>query len=329
METKDMLLTLLLSHKGDYLSGEEIAQTLTISRTAVWKAANALRSAGYHIDAVRNRGYCLAEDDDILSVSGIEALLGAARRSLTLELVASTESTNSLLRERANANCAEGYVVLAGHQTKGRGRLGRSFYSPPDTGLYLSLLLRPTHLLPGEAARITTMAAVAACRAIEEVSGQEAKIKWVNDIYLDGKKVCGILTEASLSLESGSLEYAVVGVGFNVNLPEGGFPEALSEIAGAIFPQKQDQQRNRLAAAFLRHFLAIYHNGDITAYSDEYRRRSFVLGHPIFVHSPSGVRSAWALDVDSSCRLVVRYDDGTIASLSSAEISIRPAEGGL
>ena len=325
METKDKLLALLQSRQGEFVSGEEIAEALTLSRTAVWKAANALRASGYRIDAVRNRGYRLDAGTDILSQSRIEALLGTDGSGLTLEVLSCVDSTNSRLREKANAGIPEGYAILAGQQTGGRGRLGRRFYSPPDTGLYLSLLLRPTHLLPSEAVGITTMAAVAACRAIEEVSSRQAKIKWVNDIYLDGKKVCGILTEASIGLESGSLDYAVVGVGFNVFLPEGGFPQEISQIAGAILPQPQEDARNRLAAAFLKQFLAIYRSGG-TGYAEEYRRRSLVIGKPIQVLSPAGARSAVALDVDNSCRLIVRYDDGSVASLSSAEISIRPSE---
>ena len=325
METKDKLLALLQSRQGEFVSGEEIAEALTLSRTAVWKAANALRASGYRIDAVRNRGYRLDAGTDILSQSRIEALLGTDGSGLTLEVLSCVDSTNSRLREKAKAGIPEGYAILAGQQTGGRGRLGRRFYSPPDTGLYLSLLLRPTHLLPSEAVGITTMAAVAACRAIEEVSSRQAKIKWVNDIYLDGKKVCGILTEASIGLESGSLDYAVVGVGFNVFLPEGGFPQEISQIAGAILPQPQEDARNRLAAAFLKQFLAIYRSGG-TGYAEEYRRRSLVIGKPIQVLSPAGARSAFALDVDNSCRLIVRYDDGSVASLSSAEISIRPCE---
>lgn len=323
METKDKLLTLLQSRKGEFVSGEEIAQTLNLSRTAVWKAANALRDSGYAIDAVRNRGYHLDAGADILDKSRIEALLGADGDGLTVEVLSCVDSTNSLLREKANAGIPEGYVVLAGQQTGGRGRLGRRFYSPPDTGLYLSLLLRPTHLPPARAVGITTMAAVAACRAIEAVSNRAPQIKWVNDIHLDGKKVCGILTEAAIGLESGSLDYAVVGVGFNVCPPEEGFPEELRSIAGAILPQTQEEARNRLAAAFLKHFLAIYRSGD-TAYAEEYRRRSLVIGKPIQVLSPTGARPAFALDVDNSCRLIVRYDDGSVEALSSSEVSIRP-----
>lgn len=328
METKDKLLALLQSRKGEFVSGEEIAQSLNLSRTAVWKAANALRDSGYAIDAVRNRGYRLDVGADILGKSQIEALLGADGDGLTLEVLSCVDSTNSLLREKANAGIPEGYVILAGQQTGGRGRMGRRFYSPPDTGLYLSLLLRPTHLPPARAVGITTMAAVAACRAIEAVSKQASQIKWVNDIYLGGKKVCGILTEASFGLEDGFLEYAVLGIGVNVFPPREGFPDELRELAGSVFTQPCSDGKNRLTAAILNRLMAYYTAPEKARYVQAYRARSLVIGKDIQVLSPEGTKSAHALDVDEDCHLIVRYDDGRIENLSYGEISIRPADSG-
>lgn len=324
MGTKEQLLTLLEHHKGEYLSGEEIARLLSVSRTAVWKAVNSLRSAGYEIDAVQNRGYCLDAHTDILSVQGIRQHLDSRWKNLDLELLPCACSTNALLRERAIQGAPEGTVILANQQTQGRGRLGREFYSPPDTGIYMSLLLRPAGLEPTQAVGITTMAAVAACQAIEALSGKQALIKWVNDILLNGKKVCGILTEASISLENGRLDYAILGLGFNVYPPADGFPPELSEIADSILRNQTDEGKNRLASSFLNHFLEIYkfdHSGE---YAQAYREKSMVIGCPIQVISPAGVRNAYALDVDKNCRLIVRYEDGTVDQLSSAEISIRP-----
>lgn len=325
MTTKEKLLALLEDSKGTFFSGEEIARTLQVSRAAVWKAVNALREDGYTIDAATNKGYRLSPDSDILSPQGIRRFLKPEYRDLDLTVLPTAPSTNALVREKANQGRPEGCVIVACEQTAGRGRYGRQFFSPVDSGVYLSLLLRPTAYSPQQATCLTAAAAAAMCQAIEAVTGQQPGIKWVNDIFLHGKKVCGILTEASIGLESGSLDYAVVGVGFNVFLPEGGFPQEISKIAGAILPQPQEDARNRLAAAFLKHFLAIYRSGG-TGYAEEYRRRSLVIGKPIQVLSPAGVRSAFALDVDNSCRLIVRYDDGSVASLSSAEISIRPCE---
>lgn len=324
MGTKEKLLALLESRKGEYFSGEEIARELAVSRTAVWKAVNALRAAGYEIDAAQNRGYCLDAHTDILSIQGIRQLLGSDGSEFDLELIPCTASTNALLRDRAAAGAPEGSVILANQQTQGRGRLGREFYSPPDTGIYLSLLLRPRGMEPSKAVKLTTMAAVAACDAIEKVSGKEASIKWVNDIYLNEKKVCGILTEASYSLESGSLDYVILGIGFNVYPPAGGFPSELAGIADSILKVQTDQGKNRLAASFLRRFLEIYQGTAERDYAAVYRAKSMVIGQPIRVISPAGTRNAYALDVDRDCRLIVRWEDGTVESLSSAEVSIRP-----
>ena len=167
------------------------------------------------------------------------------------------------------------------------------------------------------------MAAVAACLAIEEVSGKKPQIKWVNDIYLGGKKVCGILTEGSYGLESGKMDYVITGVGFNVYPPAGGFPAELAEIADSILRNQADEGKNRLAAGFLNHFMEIYSSRDC-GYAEIYRERSMVIGRKIQVLSQSEPRSAYALDVDKDCRLIVRYEDGTIDRLSSAQVQIRP-----
>ena len=159
MGTKENLLALLERRKGEYLSGEEIARLLSVSRTAVWKAVNALRSAGYEIDAVQNRGYCLDIHTDILSREGILRLLEPRWRNTELEVLPCTDSTNALVRERANSGAPEGLVVLANQQARGRGRLGRSFYSPAGTGIYFSILLRP-RMPASESLLITTGAAI-------------------------------------------------------------------------------------------------------------------------------------------------------------------------
>lgn len=326
MATKDNLLALLTDRAGEYLSGEELAQQLGVSRTAVWKAVNALRKAGFEIDAVQNKGYSLVGSRDVLHE-------GAVRKYLTqpigqLLVQPTVTSTNALLRELAADRAPEGTVVIAGEQTRGRGRLGRSFYSPADTGLYLSLLLRPEGFSPAQAVRMTTMAAVAVCQAIEAVSGRNAQIKWVNDIFLDGRKVCGILTEGSFDLETGSLNSIILGVGINVYAPADGFPRELEQIAGAVLPEPITDGRSRLAAEFLNRFLELYRRQDST-YAAEYRRRSLVLGRQVLVITPAEQKTALALDVDEECRLLVKYPDGKTEALSSAEISVKVEQGKL
>ena len=321
MKTKEKLLQLLEQHKGVYFSGEEIAAALGLSRTAIWKAVSALRSEGYCIDAVKNKGYCLSVDTDILSALGVAKYLSPRCRDFPLEVLPQIPSTNALVRQQAASGAPEGYTVLANGQSAGRGRRGRSFYSPDDTGVYLSILLRPRDWTAQQSVRITTMAAVAMCRAIEEVSCEVPGIKWVNDIFLHGKKICGILTEGAFDAESGMLEYAVLGAGVNLYEPAGGFPPELQEIAGALFDRSQKDMKNRLAAAFLNAFW------DIAAgkedYISAYRAYSLVLGQSITVHSPAGDRSAKALAIDDDCRLLVRFDSGETKTLSYGEISVR------
>lgn len=320
MSTKERLLALLEENRGCFLSGEEAAEALGVSRTAVWKAVNALRSLGYAIDAVSNKGYSLSENADILCAGGIEKHLHDG--GLRIQVLPSASSTNTLLREQANAGAPEGLVILANTQTRGHGRYGRSFFSPADSGLYMSLLLRPHGYSPEQAASLTTMAAVAACEAIEAVSGCKAAIKWVNDVLIAGKKVCGILTEGAVSLENQSMEYVVLGIGINVYPPREGFPEELQEIAGFVLDRQQADGKNALAAGFLNRFMGYYRRND-RDYAQAYRERSVVIGREIDVIVPSGSRRALALDIDRDCRLLVRYENGEIARLSSGEVSIR------
>lgn len=323
MTTKEKLLELFETQKGIYFSGEEIAQKLSVSRTAVWKAVKGLRSEGYAIDAVTNKGYCLSVQTDILSPQGIQKYLNPQYAQMDIQVLSTVGSTNALVREKANDGLAEGYTVISNGQTEGRGRLGRNFYSPEGTGIYMSILLRPSNYSARQAVKITTIAAVAMCEAIEETTGKVAQIKWVNDIFVEGKKVCGILTEASFGLENGLLEYAVLGVGLNVYYPREGFPKELEQIAGAIYTEPQEDMKNRLAAAFLNHFMEYYSKREQADYIDKYRSRSLAVGKQIEVLFANQIRHAHVYGIDDDCRLLVKYDNGETESLSYGEISIR------
>ena len=323
MKVREKLLELFEANKGKYFSGEELAGRLGVSRAAVWKAVKTLREEGYVIDAVTNRGYCLSTRTDILSPQGIRKYLNPEYEGLEIEVFSTVDSTNGLVRKKADEGQPEGCVVVANEQTRGRGRRGREFFSPSETGIYMSILLKPCHYSAPQAVRLTTMAAVAMCEAIEEVSGQEARIKWVNDIYVGGKKVCGILTEASFDLESGLLEYAVLGVGVNVYCPRDGFPGELEQSAGFLFEGTQDDLKNALTAAFLNRFMECYRDKDPADYIEKYRQRSLAVGREVTVISGNQTRTAFAYGIDNDCRLLVRYDDGRTESLSYGEISIQ------
>ncbi|MBO4687912.1 MAG: HTH domain-containing protein [Clostridiales bacterium] len=348
--TKDKILALFEQNKGTCFSGAEIAEKLHVSRTAVWKAVESLREEGYALEAAPGRGYVLSPDTDIVSGQGVGKYLGEDL-DLDFRVFDEVTSTNTLLKEKAAAGAREGTVIIANSQTGGKGRMGRSFFSPLNTGLYISVLLRPTDMPPERALKITTMAAVAACHAIETVlpdrkivpdskgpkeileavirkskEHNRPQIKWVNDIFLRGKKVVGILTEASMSMENGNLEYAVLGIGFNVYEPEGGFPEELKSIAGSILGVRMPDAKNQIAAEFLHCFFEIYRAPDHLGYESEYKDRSLVLGKNVDVISTGGgdVRQAKVLDITEDCNLLVEYKDGSQAVLSSGEVSVRP-----
>lgn len=323
MSTKERLLELLEKNRGQYLSGEEISNSLEVSRTAIWKAINSLRNEGYEINAVQNKGYCLSTDTDILSAQGIIKNL-ENQDKLDVQVFNTIDSTNNYLKTLATDGAKEGTCIIAAEQTAGRGRIGRKFYSPAGTGIYLSLLLRPGNVPAEKSINITTMAAVAVCMAIEKVTGSNPGIKWVNDVFLNDKKVCGILTEGALSMENGYLEYIVLGVGLNAYMPEGeDFPEELKDIVGAIYDEHKSEGKNLLAAAFLNSFLSLYYEQNENKYYEEYKKRCFVIGKEINVVTPKGTTKAKAIDLDSQCHLIVEYENGEREALSSGEISIR------
>ena len=326
MTTKEKLLALLEENKGTFFSGEEIARTLQVSRAAVWKAVNALREDGYTIDAATNKGYRLSPDLDILSPQGIRRFLKPEYRNLNLTVLPTAPSTNALVREKANQGCPEGCVIVACEQTAGRGRYGRQFFSPGDTGVYLSLLLRPTAYSPQQATCLTAAAAAAMCQAIEAVTGQQPGIKWVNDIFLRGKKVCGILTEAAVGLETGSLDYMVLGAGVNLYPPAEGFPEEIQSIAGSVLERSCPEAKNRLVGEFLNRFWYFYTHPERKAYLEDYRSRSLAIGQNVTVLSAGRAVSAYAYGIDDDFRLLVRYENGDTEALSYGEIRIQLAE---
>ena len=322
MLVKDRVLEALERNRGQFFSGEALAQRISVSRSAVWKAISQLREEGYPIEAVPNRGYCLGKDSAILSAQSVARYLTVP--DLDLEVRPVVTSTNSLLRQEAEQGADEGRVLVAAQQTAGRGRRDRTFFSPPDSGLYLSLLLRP-ELEAKEALSLTTCAAAAVALAIEECARIPAQIKWVNDVFCGGKKVCGILTEAALDLESGGLQYAIVGIGVNLFPPEAGFPPELPE-AGAVFSARPQglEGRSQLAGSILNHFFSFYPDLKTSDFFEEYRKRSLVLGQEITVLEGSTTRTAHALDLEPDFSLKVREADGSLSILSSGEVRVRP-----
>lgn len=243
------------------------------------------------------------------------------KNKISIEALEKATSTNTLLKEAASEK-EEGFVLVAGEQTQGRGRLGRSFFSPGDTGLYMSLLLKPS-ITPEQSVLITTAAAVSVCKALEKVGVENTAIKWVNDVFLNDKKVCGILTEASFNPQKGALDYVVLGVGINVYEPDGGFPDELQSIAGAILGSQKENLRNTIAAEFLNSFMVYYNALDKREYSAEYARKCFVIGRDINIISNGVNTPARAVGLDENFGLLAELPDGSRVTLNSGEISVR------
>ena len=326
MGTKEQILVLLEKNKGFYISGEKFAQDLGISRTAVWKAVRKLRMEGYDIRAITNRGYCLSRYSDLMSLALINNYLNKSCSDLHIDVFREVDSTNRICLDRAADGEKEGYVAIAGKQTAGRGRRGRSFYSPSDTGVYMSVLLRPEKYHGADVLKITTMAAAAVCEAIEMLSDKTTAIKWVNDILIDGKKVCGILCEALQSPGSSTTDAVVLGIGINAFPPEDGFPEEIRDTAGSIYEKPGIVSRSRIAAEVLNRFMHYYRDEAFSDYFKAYKKRSLVIDKDVEIIAPGSSKRAHVIGLNDDCTLTVRYENGSTGILNSGEVSILPVE---
>lgn len=324
MSTKHRVLELLEAQRGESFSGERLAGILGVSRNAVWKAVKELQKDGYDIVAVTNKGYCLSDENDIVSVPGIKPFLSEKSQPFVnqIHIYKSLESTNKTAKEMAVSGAAHGTVVISDSQTMGRGRYSRNFFSPPG-GLYMSFILRPKGLRFENPTAVTAFAAVAVCEAIESVTQKVPEIKWVNDIFLDGKKVCGILTEAVTDFESGGLDWIVLGIGLNVSIRTEEFPDDLQSRATSLYPEeKKPGVRNQLAAEILNRILGFKTPPQEAEIFDKYKKRLMVLGKKITVIQNQEEFGATAMDIDSAGHLLVKKENGEIIALVSGEIRI-------
>lgn len=329
--SRQTVLELLRQQEGTFVSGEEISRHLGLSRAAVWKAVDALRHQGYTVEARTGLGYRLLAAPDALTEPEIRRFLPPTEVvGRKLVCLAGVDSTNTRAKELALAGEPEGLVVVADCQTAGRGRMGRAFQSPPGKGVYLTALLRP--VLPAERLMsVTAMAGVAVCGAVEEVCGLSPGLKWPNDPVLNGRKLCGILTELSLEAETGSLQYLVVGIGVNVlHTPEDFSPEVAVIATSLAAELGRPVSRPALAAALiahLDHLRTALMSGRTETYLEEYRSRCVNLGRRVRLLSSAGEERGEAIDVDRDFGLVVRKDDGTVATVRSGEVSVRGLYG--
>lgn len=326
--TKESVLALLRETEG-FISGERMSRTLNLSRTAVWKAVQALRDEGYVIESVTNRGYRLAAGPDRLNQDEIRRLLGGHPWAERVQVLEETSSTNTAAKDLAAHGAPEGTIVIAERQTNGRGRLGRSFASPPGVGLYLSAVLRP-EAPPASLLHLTAAAAEAAVEAVFETAGVRPGIKWTNDLVLDRRKLAGILTELSLQAESGLVEYAVIGIGTNCNHTQADFPPEVRPIAVSLLEATGcPVDRNVYAAALIRQLHRVSETlfTGKAGWMERYAADCVTIGQDVKVVRGDTERFAHAGGIDQDGGLLVTYADGSRETVSSGEVSVRGMYG--
>lgn len=319
----------MLKEADDHISGQQLCEQFQVSRTAVWKVINQLKEEGYQVEAVRNKGYRIIESPDVLTREELAVQIGDATRWAGQEIVCFTEtdSTNVRARKLGENGAAHGTLVVAEQQTAGRGRRGRGWESPAVSSIYMSLLLRP-EFLPNKAPMLTIVMAYSVATALREQTGLDFRIKWPNDIVLNGKKVVGILTEMSTEIEY--INHVVIGVGINVNTEA--FPEEICATATSIRRESgKTWRRAELIAAILRQFEVQYERfvkeEDLAYLREAYDAILVNCNREVRILGEKDGYRAVALGIDDQGELLVRKEDGTVTSVYAGEVSVRGIYG--
>ncbi len=316
-----------LKENNGYVSGQQLSESLGVSRTAVWKAIRRLREEGYQIEAVRNRGYRLLGSADVLTETECRERLAGCRLGSPVYCFGEIDSTNVRAKLLAEKGAPEGTLVIAESQTDGKGRRGRSWVSPPGEGLWFSLVLRP-QIRPSITPTLTLVSAIAAAAGIEDVTGLPTRIKWPNDIVISGKKAVGILTE--LSAEAQETHYVVVGIGINVNMRE--FPEEIRKTATSLYLESGTFfRRSDIVAAVIKRMESYYttymETVSLEALRDEYTKRLVNRGREVVILEPQRERRGVCEGIDQNGCLLVRGEDGKVERVISGEVSVRGIYG--
>lgn len=327
MDLKNKVLIFLENKKGIYISGEKISEELNVTRAAVWKAIGNLRREGYIIESVTKHGYKLMEVPDKLIPAEIKKYIKAQYIGNNLICFETLDSTNTKAKELAENGVPHGTLIISEEQTGGRGRYGRNWSSPSGQGIWMSVVLRP-EAEPANVARLTIIAA-AAVHAALSVNGIKADIKWPNDIILNGKKICGILTE--MNCELNRINYVVVGIGINMLTKTDEFPEELKEKAASVVSETGIViQRNKFIGDIINSFEEMYDEFIITGGAERAievcRNNSAVIGKMIYIIHRESKRRVKALDIDENGLLVVEDEKGSRESIIFGEVSIRGME---
>jgi len=319
------ILEILRKSPEEYLSGEEISRRLSVSRTAIWKQMQTLKQAGYEIEAHPRRGYRLKNLPDLLLPYEIRDTLSTKKLGQgEIYYFSELDSTNNEGKKQANLGCREGAIVLSETQNGGRGRLSRSWFSPPGKGIWLSVVLRPP-FNPYDAPKCTLLAAVAVTKAIRSITGVECGIKWPNDILYQGKKIVGILTDMSAEIDV--INYVVIGMGINVNIEEQEFPAELVHIATSLaIIVGHHVSRLVLLNAVLTELEQAYESVIQRGFSemlDEWRELSVTLGKNVNVVGSGREFSGIAINIDNDGALLVQTEEA-IERVLAGDVSIRP-----
>lgn len=324
---KGQIIKILKNNKENFISGQEISNRLKVSRTAVWKIISKLKEEGYMIESVSRKGYRLIKSPDILEPELIREKIQTNYIGKYIYHYETIDSTNRVAKELAS-KVEEGTIVLSEEQIKGKGRLGRNWTSPRGKGIWMSIVLKP-NIAPSEAPKITQIGAAAVSKAIQEV-GVENKIKWPNDIVINGRKTCGILTE--MSGEINRVNYIVVGIGVNVNLEEKDFPRELIDMATSLKIEKNKPvDRIELVTKIINNFEALYddfiNTGSIISSIDICKKNSALINNRVKIINGDNIKESIAIDINDEGRLIVKDDKGVIEEIISGEISIRGING--
>ena len=317
----------LLKTSDTYISGQQLCGYFKVSRTSVWKVMEQLKKEGYEIEAVRNRGYRLVSSPDVISEAEIKSLLGTEWAGRKVVYYDETDSTNNRAKDSGEKNGAHGTLFIADKQNAGKGRRGRAWESPSGKSIYMTILLRP-QITPDKAPMLTLIMGLSVAEGIRKVSGAETEIKWPNDIVMNKKKVCGILTEMATEMEY--VNYVVIGVGINVNQEY--FSEGIKEIATSLYEETGTvYQRSELIAAVLERFEKNYEmfleTGDLSAVRKAYDSILVNSGQEVKVLEPGNEYRAVAEGINKNGELIVRLSDGRQKNIFAGEVSVRGIYG--
>ena len=316
----------MLRDTDGYVSGQELCNKFGVSRTAIWKVINQLKEAGYEIEAAQNKGYHLIAAPDVMTEAELESLKNTQWAGCEIYCFDSIDSTNTKAKELAEAGHPSGTLVVADQQTLGRGRRGRSWESPAGTGIFMTLMLKPD-INPNNASMLTLVAAMATARAITEVTGEAAQIKWPNDIVMNGKKVVGILTEMSAQFDY--INHIVVGIGINVHNEE--FPEEIAKTASSLLLECGHRiHRASLIEAFLEEFERLYavylETEDMSGLQKEFDSLLVNRGRQVRVLDPKEPFEGKAMGITKKGELIVDTWESR-KLVSSGEVSVRGIYG--